>query len=31
MDKGENTVPSRQDVQDYKDGVVDPRVHPERP
>ena len=26
MDKGENTVPSRQDVQDYKDGVVDPRV-----
>lgn len=26
MDKGTNTVPSRQDVQDYIDGVVDPRV-----
>ena len=26
MDKGTNTVPSRQDVQDYVDGVVDPRV-----
>ena len=26
MDKGTKTVPSRQDVQDYIDGVVDPRV-----
>ena len=26
MDKGTNAVPSRQDVQDYIDGVVDPRV-----